>query len=108
MFIALDLAIQLARTLREPLRALRLRDRRLAEQIENAANSAALNLSEGRQRLGRDRIHLYSVSAGSAAEVHTALELSVAWGHLQAAQLGESLAILDRLRAILWVLTRRK
>ncbi len=101
-FIALELALLLVRALRGPLAALRRHDGDLAGQVRRAASSVPLALSEGRRRAGRDRLHLFRVAGGSAAEVETALRVAVAWGYLDAEDLSEVFALLDRLGAILW------
>jgi four helix bundle protein len=104
-FQALDLSLDLIQGLRGPLDLLRSSDPKLASQIRAAASSIALNLGEGRRRLGRDRRHHWSVAAGSAEEVRTALRVAAAWGAIAPSVLGESFALLDRLLAMLWRLT---
>jgi four helix bundle protein len=82
------------------------RDRDLAEQLRRAATSVPSNISEGAQRTGKDRHHFYRVAAGSAAEVRTQLEVAWAWGYIDTAVIGTALALLDRVIAMLWKLTR--
>jgi len=53
----------------------------MASQLRRAGTSVPSCLSEGAQRAGKDRLHLYRTSAGSAAEVRTQVELAVAWGY---------------------------
>ena len=101
-FDALELAIQLAQALRRPLERLRTHDRHLYQQAKDACNSIAQNLDEGRRRAGQDRLHLWRVALGSAAEVQTALRLAEAWGHLDAAALVTPRALLDRVLAMTW------
>ncbi|MBI5478906.1 MAG: four helix bundle protein [Deltaproteobacteria bacterium] len=107
-FDALEIAIQLAAALREPLAELRRHDRDLADQARRAAGSVALNVAEAARREGRDRHHLWRVAAGSAAEVRAALALGEAWGYLGAAALAAPRALLDRELAMLWRLTHRR
>ena len=104
-FEALELSLDLIRSLRDPLRQLRSRDAKLYGQIRTAASSVALNLSEGSRRAGKDRRHHFRIAAGSADEVRTGLRVAEAWGDLDGARIAESLAYLDRLLAILWGLT---
>ena len=104
-FDALDVAIQLATALREPLGKVQQHDRDLAEQARRAASSVALNLGEGQRRGGRDRVQHFRIAAGSAAEVQTALRLAVAWGHVDPAGLTAALGLLDRVLAMTWRLT---
>jgi four helix bundle protein len=101
-FEALEVAIQLAHALRAPLARLRTRDRRLAQQATDACNSIGLNLDEGRRRSGQDRLHLWRIACGSAGELHTALRLAEAWGHLEPASLAPARALLDRELAMCW------
>jgi four helix bundle protein len=105
-FDALEVAVQLVAALREPLRRLRARDRRLAQQATDALNSIGLNLHEGRGRGGRDRIQHWHVAFGSAGELQTALRLAEAWGHLDAHSLAPARALLDRELAMCFRLTR--
>ena len=67
-FQALELSIQAIRSLRQPLAKLREQDPKLADQLQRAASSVALNLSEGRRRTGKDRRHHFRIAAGSADE----------------------------------------
>lgn len=106
-FDALETAIQLAAALRPALTRLRQCDRHLAVQATDACNSIALNLDEGRRRVGGDRLHLFRVALGSAGELRTALRLAQAWGHLRPAELATPLALLDRVLAMTWRLTHR-
>jgi len=108
-FDALELAIQLIRNLRPLVERLRTRNADAARQIRRAADSVPSNLAEGGKRLGRDRIHHFSVAAGSAEEVRTALRVAVAWGDitgdLSEAEVCGALEILDRIIANCWRLT---
>lgn len=104
-FETLDIALQLVASLRTPLERLRQHDADLASQVRRAASSVALNIGEGHQRAGKDRLHLFRIAAGSAAEVRTALQVALAWGYLDLAVIAPSLAVLDRVLAMLWRLT---
>jgi four helix bundle protein len=104
-FQALDLSLQVIRNLGQPLRKTRAQDRRLAEQLQAAASSVALNLGEGRRRTGKDRLHHWRVAAGSAEETLTCLRVAEAWGYLGPSDMEKALRLLDRVLAILWRLT---
>ena len=104
-FDTLEISIKLAQTLREPLGRLAQRDRDLENQARRAANGIALQVSEARRRIGRDRLHLWRVAAGSADELGTALRLAEAWGYLDTDGLADARALLDRVQAMLWKLT---
>ena len=65
----------------------------------------ALNLSEGRRRMGKDRRYHWNVAAASAEEAHTCLRVAEAWGDVKQSEIKEALQLLDRHLAILWRLT---
>ncbi len=104
-FKVLSLSIELASLLREPLRLIRREDRDLANQLRRSVNSIALNLSEGRRREGRDRLHHYRIAAGSADESRTALQLAEAWQYIPSSSLEAALTRLENIIPILWKLT---
>jgi four helix bundle protein len=91
--------------LRQPLSAIAQHDADLAQQLRRAAASVPLNLSEGRRRSGRDRLHLWRVAAGSADEVVATLRVAEAWGHVENASIAPALASCDRVLAMVWRLT---
>jgi four helix bundle protein len=84
----------------------RQRRKSLADEIGRAAESIALNTSEARLRAGLDRADLFRRAAGSAAELTTALRIARARGHITAQDHAAFDASLDRVRAMLWRLTR--
>ena len=104
-FDAYTYSIELVRLVRPLVERIATRDRSLADQIRRAASSVALNLAEGRRRAGRDRLQLWRVAGGSAAEVRAALEVADAWGYLDGGAAAEAVALCDRLGAITWRLT---
>jgi four helix bundle protein len=100
MFITYNVSVDLIRQLRDVVAAIKRHDRDLADQLQRAASSVALNLSEG-QRLtaGNQRKH-YETAHGSANEVKAALDLAEAWGWIADAPAARK--TLDRLLALLW------
>ncbi len=104
-FEVLEVAVQMVGALRETLIVLERRDPDLARQVRRAAASVALNIGEGRRRTGKDRIHLWRVAAGSADEVASALRVAEAFGYLEGGGVAASLALCDRVLAMLWRLT---
>ena len=100
-----ETSIHLIRCLRPLVERIALGDSALANQIRRAASSVPLNLSEGRRRAGRDRIHHWRIAAGSAEEVQAALRTAEAWGHIDNQALPEALALLDRILAMTWKMT---
>ena len=106
-FLAFNLSLALICALRPIVAELEKRDRDLARQLRKAASSISLNLSEGRKRVGRDRLHLWRIADGSAEECRACLYVAAAWGHLRDDDIVETLAILDKLLAMCWRLTHR-
>ena len=104
-FEALELALELCRNIRLVLGSVGRKDPKLADQIRRATQSVALNLSEGRGRIGKDRVQIWRIAFGSAEEVETALRVAEAMGLLGPADVESVLAILERLHAMLWRLT---
>ena len=105
-FEALELALQLIRSLRKVLPLIAEHDPDLARHIREAASSAALNIGEGNQRVGRARTNHFNIASGSAEEVRTGLRVAEAWGYVTDAVTAEPLALADRLVAMLWRLSR--
>ena len=104
MFVAYDVSLELIGELRVIVPAIKRVDRNLADQISRAATSISLNLAEGRFRSGGDQRRFYEIAHGSASEVRAALEVGAAWGFIDAGSRVH--AIVGRLMALLWGLTR--
>src|SRR3954469_469771 len=105
MLVAYDVALDLVRALRPVVTQLRKYSSRAADEVERAASSIVLNLSEGGRRHGRDPRRFWDIAHGSAGEIRGALDLADGWGW-QGGR-GEVRALLDRELALLWGLTRR-
>jgi four helix bundle protein len=105
-FYALEFALTAIDQLATVEAKLRKRRKSLADQAARAADSIALNLSEGSPRAGLDRIDLFRKADGSARELTTALHIARARGYITAADFAAVDAPLDRVRAILWRVTR--
>jgi hypothetical protein len=56
--------------------------------------------------VGRDRLHLWRIAAGSTAEVDAALRVAEAWGYVEPGALAPALTVCDRVKAMRWRLTR--
>ena len=104
-FEALDVWFQMSQALCSVLKQIQQHDRDLALQLRRAGASAPSCLSEGSQRVGRDRLHLYRIAGGSAAEVLTQLELAIAWGYVARDEAQPVIELADRVVAIVWRLT---
>ena len=108
MFDAYDVSLKLATSLRTPLVRIRLSDASLATQLSRAAASVPLNLSEGNRRRGKDRLHLFRVAAGSAAEVKACLNVAMAFDYASECAGSEAHELADRVLAMCWRLTHPK
>ena len=104
-FEALEVAVRAVRVLRSAVETIGHKDRALEQQLRKALSSVPMNLGEGRRRSGRDRLHLYRVSAGSADEVCIALRVAEAMGYVELEDVAEGLELLDRVLAMTWRLT---
>ena len=100
-FDAYDVALEIIRALRPLVPQIRTKDASLAKQIRDAGSSIPLNVKEGWRRLGKDRRYHYSVAAGSADEVSSALDTAAAWGYIEEAANADAQELLDRELAML-------
>lgn len=104
-FEAYEVALEICAGLREVIPQIKKHDGDLARQGKRAASSIALNLKEGRRRLGRDRVHHFSIAAGSTDELQGVLQVSQAWGYLSPESVEPILELIDRELAMTWRLT---
>ena len=101
-----SLSIQLIETLRPLVGRIKARDKSLADQLTRAASSVALNIAEAQHSdPGNRRARLFT-AAGSASESLMALRVASAWGYLGVEDGHAAGALLDRILAILWRMTR--
>ena len=103
MLVAYEVALDLVRALRPVVAQLRKHSAEAADQVERAASSIVLNLSEGERRGGRDPRRFFAMAHGSAGEIRGALDLAGAWGW--PVECEEARALLDRELRLLWGLT---
>jgi four helix bundle protein len=102
-----DLSLQMVAALRPLVGRVKKQDRSLADQLVRAASSVALNVAEADYSdPGNKRARLFT-AAGSANETRAALRVALAWGYLRREDAEVALALLDRIIAMLWRLTRR-
>ena len=101
-FDAYQVSLDLVRALRAVVGRVERRDRSLGSQIRRAANSVVLNLAEGNHKLGKGKRKFFCDAAGSAAEVHAALQVAEVWGYLTREALQPTLELLDRVKAMLY------
>lgn len=104
-FHAYEVALEISRAVAPLIGKIARRDPDLAKQLRKALPSIAMNIAEGRRRMGRDRIYHYNVSAGSADEVSAALDYAEAASYLGRRDIEGAQVLLDRELAMLWRLT---
>ena len=68
--------------------------------------SVSLNIAEASERKGKDQRNRFRISLASAAEVGAALDVAVALGYIADGDATDALALLDRVRAMTWRLSR--
>ncbi len=101
-----NVSVELVASLKPLLPAIRKHNPSLALQLTRAADSIALNASEGAGSYAGNRRVRYSSAYGSAREVRMALRLAAAWGCVSDDKLDRPLQLLDRIGAMLWKLSR--
>lgn len=107
MTLTEQLSIDLIHLLRPVVAALRSRRADLADQLERAATSVALNTAEAGGRAGRDSVRVLRIASGEAREAKRALTVAAAWGYADAAELAAAQQVADRLCGVLHGLIRK-
>src|SRR5262249_50412192 len=80
MFITYEVSLELIRSLRDVVPAIKKYDKDLADQIQRAASSVTLNLGEGARSTAGNQRARYESAHGSANEVKAALQVAASWG----------------------------
>ena len=78
--IVADLSIELIEKLRPLVPRIKAKDKSLADQIQRAASSVALNIGEAAYSDPGNRRARFHTAAGSAGETLAAVRVAVAWG----------------------------
>ena len=105
--IVADLSIELIEKLRPLVPRIKARDKSLADQIQRAASSIALNIGEAAYSDPGNRRARFHTAAGSAGETLAAVRVAVAWGIVTSADGEAAVALLNRILPMLWKLSRR-
>lgn len=101
-----QLTLEVIAQLRPLVARIQRRDRSLAQQLQRAASSVALNIGEAEYSDPGNRRARFHTAAGSAGETRTAVQVAVAWGYFSEAHAQPVLQRLDRIVAMLWRLSR--
>ena len=106
-FQVAEYSFQVVEQLRPLMGRIRQRDKSLADQIQRAANSVALNIAEAdHSDPGNQRARFFTAS-GSANETLAGLRLAIGWGFVPEAETEAAVSLLRRIIAMLWKLNRR-
>jgi four helix bundle protein len=100
------LSIELIEALRPLMARIKARDKSLADQIQRAASSIALNLGEGEYSDPGNRRARYFTAAGSAGETLSAVRVAVAWRYIDVSDGEVAVRLLTRILQMTWKLTR--
>lgn len=101
-----ELSLELIEALVPLMPRIKQRDKALEDQLRRAASSIGLNLAEAAfSDPGNRRARLFS-AAGSARETQHALRQAVAWRHVSLPEVEKAAALVRRIVAILWRMTR--
>jgi four helix bundle protein len=101
-FIALELSLDLVRTVRPLVDRIARFDAGLARQVRDAITVVPGHIGEANRRVGRDRTHLFRVVEGSVDEARIHLRTAEAMGYLELDDLAPALALADRVIAVVW------
>jgi len=101
-----ELSLELIEILRPVVPRIKAKDRSLADQITRAASSIALNIGEAEYSDPGNRRARFFTAAGSAGETYNAVRVAVGWHYFSRSEGDAALALLRRIIAMLWKLTR--
>ncbi|MBK8169466.1 MAG: four helix bundle protein [Sandaracinaceae bacterium] len=105
-FLTLEIMYSVAEQLVPVVRDIKRFDRNLADQLQRAATSVALNLAEGSGVRDGNRRRHFSIATGSLHEVRAALRMARIWNYTPATTRVE--AELDRVAAMTYRLLHPK
>lgn len=100
----LKVALEAIEHLQPIVARIRRHDRKLANQLTDAANSAVLNIGEGAYNDPGTRKSRYQSAAGSASEVRVGVLAAIRWKHVSERQASTVLEYYDRVLAMLYKL----
>ena len=104
-FVALELSLEVIRSLKDVVEKIRKKNVKLADQIVDSSSSAVANVAEGNGRQGASRRYHFRNAEGSAQETRSHVRVALAWGWIETQDVEGPLALIDRQVAVLWRLT---
>ena len=108
MTLTEKLSLDLIHAVRPVVAALRQRRHAaLADQVERAGTSVALNIAEAGGRAGRDSTRVLRIALGECREVRAALAVIAAWGYAAEAELANADRVANRLGGVFYGLVRK-
>ena len=105
-FQVAELSVELVEALVPLMSRIKQRDKSLADQLTRAASSISLNCAEAQYSDPGNRRARLHTAAGSAGETRMALRLAVAWRYVLAGDAQKARALVERILAMLWKMTR--
>ena len=105
-FDAYQRSLELCRSLVPVITTFAARDTSLADQLRRAVQSIPLNVSEANRRVNRDRANRFRIACGSADEVRACLDVGVAMAYVDRETVAAALALVDRVVAMTYRLSR--
>lgn len=105
MLLVAELSFQAIEALRPIMPRIKSRNRGLADQLERAATSIALNIAEGEHSDPGNRRARFFTAKGSASESLASLRAAACWGYIAESEVEIARDLLRQIVAILWKLT---
>ena len=99
---ALDLYLAVLPRIASAGRAVRALNKKLASQLDSAAQSVATNLAEADTPCPGNSRSRVETAFGSLRETRTHLRVAVIYGYLEEAEVAAVDAVLDRVAAMTW------
>jgi four helix bundle protein len=101
-----ELSLELIEALAPLMPRIKQKDKALEDQLRRAASSIGLNAAEAAFSDPGNRRARLCTAAGSANETRHALRQAVAWRYLTERDTQRAMALVRRIVAILWKMTR--
>jgi four helix bundle protein len=101
-----SVSLELVAALRPLVPRIKKHDRSLADQLVRAASGVALNVAEAEYSDPGNKKARFFTAAGSANETLAAIRVAVAWGYFDQRVAESAEALVRRVLAMLWKLTR--